>query len=435
MNYREALDFLFSLEFLGIRLGLRNISRLLRELGDPQHSFLSIHIAGTNGKGSTAAMVESVLRSSGYRTGLYTSPHLFDFRERIRVNGRPIPARKVSQGLTTIEPSLRRCRSTFFEAATTLALHHFREACVEVAVIEVGMGGRLDATNVISPLCTIITDIDKDHTEFLGHSLERIAAEKAAIIKEGGTVITSVTQPSIMRLLKGECRRKGARLYATTKECHLEVGEMRAEGSRLNLRTPHHSLADLHCPLSGRHQFRNLAAAILALDALDQAGLSISAQAMKDGIAKTVWPGRLHILRRDPLCILDGAHNPGGIRVLRDALGELFSYRHLVLVLGVMASKDYSEMVRTIVPLASHVIVTRPHMERALDAHILAEEVSKHASHVTVIPSVTRAMNKAMELAGPGDAVCAAGSLFLVGEILKKNVKDLDALFGLDEKK
>lgn len=432
MNYKDAQDFLYGLQAFGIKLGLRNITRLLHEIDDPHRRFPAIHIAGTNGKGSVAALVESVLRTAGYRTGLFTSPHLIDFTERIRVNGRPIPRGKVSAGVALLKPSIQRYRCTFFEAATALAFHHFCEEQVDVAVVEVGMGGRLDATNVISPLCTIITDIDNDHTDYLGDRLRNIAQEKAAVIKENGLVITSVTDPEIMEVLNATCHRKGATLYTTAEHCSLKVREVTPGGSLLDARAHFRSYPDLQLPLVGRHQLRNLGAALLALDVLRENGFAASELTIKEGVARTAWPGRLQILQERPLFILDGAHNPGGIRALKGALQELFTYDNLILIFGVMANKNYSEMVETIVPLARRVVVTKPMMDRALDCEVLAEEVRRITPCLETAPSVAKAVRRALELAGPKDGVCAAGSLFLVGEILKMRARSVDALFGLN---
>lgn len=431
MNHRDAIRFLYGLQIFGIKLGLRNITRILREIGNPHRQFQSIHIAGTNGKGSSAAIIESVLRSAGYKTGLFTSPHLFDFSERIRVNGVPIPRRSVSRGVEILKPYIERFRCTFFEAATALSFQHFLNEGVEVAIVEVGMGGRLDATNVLSPLCTIITDIDHDHTEYLGHTLKRIAREKAAVIKRGGRVITSVTDPDILEVLQTICRKNEATCYPTGEHCKIRAKELTSEGSLVDLQTPYHSYRGLTFSMLGRHQLRNLNAAILALDLLSENGLNIRSKNIREGVASAVWPGRLQVLGKDPLFIVDGAHNPAGMQTLVKALGELFTFEDLVLIIGVMADKQYKEMIQSIVPLASKTIVTKPKMDRALDQHTLAQEVNKISNHTEIASTVSRAVKKALELAGPNDAVCAAGSLFLVGEIVKRKYGRVNTLFGI----
>ena len=432
MTYRDALRFLYGLQIFGIKLGLRNITNVLGDIGNPHNYFQAIHIAGTNGKGSTAALIESVLRSAGYKTGLFTSPHLFDFTERIRVNGRPIPKRKVSSGIDVLKPYIEHYRCTFFEAATALAFRHFCKEQVDVAIVEVGMGGRLDATNVISPLCTVITDIDSDHTEYLGEELKSIAQEKAAVIKEGSIVVTSVTQPEAKKVLRTSCIKRGATLYPTSESCSITTKEISFRGSRIDIRTPFGSHTDLHIPLLGRHQLRNAAAAILATDVLNGDGFRVSERDVKEGIAGTTWPGRLQILKHSPLFLVDGAHNPGGMQALKEALLELFTYKNLILVFGVMSNKRYAEMLKTIVPLARHVILTKPNMERALDCHVLVEEVHRLTSQFEVVPSVNRAVRKALTKADPRDIVCAAGSLFLVGDILKSRLRRVETLFGLN---
>lgn len=432
MNYKDAIDYLYGLQIFGMKLGLRNITHVLREIDNPHTCYGTVHIAGTNGKGSTASLVESVLRSAGYKTGLFTSPHLFDFTERIRVNGKPIPKRKVSVGVERIKPYIEKYRCTFFEAATALAFHHFHREQIDVAVVEVGMGGRLDATNVVSPLCTIITDIDNDHTEYLGNKLGTIALEKAAVIKENTPVISSVTHSEILEVLQTTCNRKGAQLYLTSEQCTLTIRETSTDGSLLDIRTPYHSHSGLRLPLIGRHQFRNLTAAVLALEVLNQDGFAISKANVKNGISRSTWPGRLQVLQKNPLFIADGAHNPGGIRALKDALQELFTYSRLILIFGVMANKNYREMAELIVPLTDHTVVTRPNMNRALDCRTLAKEVSRHTPNVEIANSVSQAVQRARRSSGPEDAVCAAGSLFLVGEILKSRFKRVNALFDLN---
>jgi dihydrofolate synthase/folylpolyglutamate synthase len=299
-------------------------------------------------------------------------------------------------------------------------------------VIEVGMGGRLDATNVLTPLCTIITDIDYDHTQYLGSTLKEIALEKAAVIKRQGNVVTSVTDPDILTTLRTICQKQEAALYSTEHECTVRSRAMTSEGSIVDIRTPFHSYRGLRIALPGKHQLRNASAAVLALDLLGNNGLKLRQKNVREGVANTVWPGRLQVLQRDPLFIVDGAHNPAGIIALKEALIELFSYESLILILGVMADKQFTDMIRTIVPLAGRTIVTKPKMDRALDEQLLAREVHKVSTAVETAPSVSKAVKRALELAGPGDAVCAAGSLFLVGEILKERFGQADALFGLN---
>jgi dihydrofolate synthase/folylpolyglutamate synthase len=431
MNYRDAIGFLYGLQTFGIKLGLRNITNVLQEIGNPHKHFRTIHVAGTNGKGSTAALLESVLRTAGYQTGLYTSPHLFDFSERIRVNGSPIPRRKVSKGVDLLKPYIERYRCTFFEAATALAFHHFSQEEVDVAIVEVGLGGRLDATNILSPLCTIITDIDHDHTEYLGHTLKQIAQEKAAVIKKHGTIITSVNDPEILKILQTVSRKQEAALYPAAEHCTFRAKEMTSEGSRVDIQTPFHSYEGLRLSLPGEHQLRNLSAAILTLDLLSENGLPIRRKNVRDGVAGTIWPGRLQVLQRKPLFIVDGAHNPAGMRALKEALKGLFTYEHLILILGIMENKKYTEMVHSIVPIATHTIVTRPKMDRALNLQTLAQEVRTISNQVETTSTVSRAVKRAFQLAGPNDAVCAAGSLFLVGEIVKSKFGRANELFGL----
>ena len=300
MNYQDAIRFLYGLQVFGIKLGLRNISSVLRDLGHPQDAIPAIHIAGTNGKGSTAAIIESILRQAGYKTGLFTSPHLFDFTERIRVDGRPVQKRRVSQGIEILRPYVEKYRCTFFEAATALAFQIFHREAVDIAVVEVGMGGRLDATNVVSPVCTVITDIDHDHSEYLGRTLKEIAREKAAIIKDGNTVVTSVDNPEVVDVLRTVCSKNNARLYTTRESCQVTEKRITFNESRIDARTPRRSYANLRLHLAGRHQIANLRAALLTVDLLHEKGFPVAKKHVTEGVTGAVWPGRLQILRNDP---------------------------------------------------------------------------------------------------------------------------------------
>jgi len=437
-NYSAALDYLFGLQRFGIKLGLTHITALLQHLGNPHQKFPSIHIAGSNGKGSTAAFLSSILQRAGYRVGLYTSPHLVDFSERIQINSLPIAkervialTEKIREGVETmarrgelwalLDPSRRpqgfdpsRATITFFEFTTAMAFSYFWEERVEIGVIEVGMGGRLDATNVLDPLASLIASISLEHREYLGKTLWRIAQEKAGIIKTGRPLFTIAHQPRVLKIFEERCRELKAPLYVFGREFRAKrerSGSMVFEGRRC--RWPHLSLG-----LLGRHQIRNAALALAAVEFLQESGWTIQESHVREGLREVRWPGRLELVARKPKILLDGAHNPGAARVLRRALEEEkdFRRRRLFLVIGVMADKDIRRMMGYLVPLANVVILTRPQMERAASLARLREEAHPFQKPMVEIEEVGAAVQYALSQAGEEDLVVISGSLFTVGE-------------------
>ncbi len=407
----DPLQYLESLKGAGIRPGLGPVKRLLKRLGNPQDRYRSILVGGTNGKGSTAASLASVLQTAGYRVGLYTSPHLVDFRERIRVNGILIPG-------STLCDLIRRVRRadvegvTYFEFATVLAMIHFARCRVDVAVLEVGMGGRLDATNVVRPELSIISNIARDHAEYLGYRLEDIAREKAGIIRRRGVCITAARQSPVIAVIDRVCRQQGARMLRIGREFRI-----RAEtGGSFHFRGPGLEMRKLSLALTGPHQRENAALALGALGVLRGKGFQISDKAVRLGLASVRWEGRLERVAEHPTILLDGAHNAAGSAALRRALGE-FKFRRIILVLGILADKDYRGIVRRLAPLAHRVIVTRPPDNRALAPELLAAEAVRWCSRVDIVAKPRYAVVRARELAGADDVICIAGSLFLVGAV------------------
>lgn len=434
-DYQETLDYLFGLQRFGIKLGLANITALLRHLGNPHSGLVAVHIAGSNGKGSTAAFLTSILRPSGRRVGLYTSPHLIDFSERIQVDGIPIATEKVVYFTNLIrevvekmaqdgelwpadEPRLpakdfnpQKATITFFEFTTAMAFLHFREAKVDITVLETGMGGRLDATNVIDPVLSLITPISPEHQQYLGRTLIQIAGEKAGIIKPGRPLLTSATQPRVLSLFRKKCAELSAPFYAWKKDFSAkEVGH-----GEILFKGRSHQWNDLHLGLAGEHQVVNASLALAAAEVLMESGLDIEEKHIRNGLRATKWGGRLEWIETLRV-LLDGAHNPAATRVLRKALQEGFPRRRLLLVVGIMADKEISRMMADLVPLADLVILTRPRMDRAATLDLLREQAAPFAKPMAEIADVGQALDHALTQAGEEDLVLVSGSLFTVGE-------------------
>ncbi len=403
MTYATAVSYLLSVgqELRGVKFDLANVSRLLEELGHPQLSWDSIHVAGTNGKGSVAAMLESVLRVAGYHTGLYTSPHLVRVNERIRVAGREISDADfaaVSENVLGVVERLLAAGAlprhpSFFECLTAIGFEHFRRAGCRIAVLEVGMGGRLDATNVVRPLVSVITPVDFDHEAYLGHALEQIAFEKAGILKEGGVAVSAVQRPEAAAVIERVARERNCRL------------RMVDGGS------------PLPTALRGRHQSANAALVVAAVEELRRQGLNISAQALAEGLATVRWPGRLEWLEGRPGLLLDGAHNPAGARALWAYLQESLEGAEWALLFAAMRDKAIAEMADLLFPPARAVVLTRPQQRRAATPEAIAAVAGHLNPCVVQQENVAQALRAARALAGPDGAVVVTGSLYLVGEI------------------
>ncbi|MBI5328778.1 MAG: bifunctional folylpolyglutamate synthase/dihydrofolate synthase [Deltaproteobacteria bacterium] len=521
--YNKTMEYLYSLERLGIHLGLARMKAILKSLDNPQDKLNIIHVGGTNGKGSTSAMIESILMKTGYKVGLYTSPHLFRFNERIRVNGREIPDRKIAELVERIRqrveakveakakakesPNLS-LNLTFFEFTTAMAFLYFAEEKVDIAVMEVGLGGRLDATNVGKPLVSVITNIAKDHESILGGRISDIAFEKAGIIKRGGILISGETKPAALKVLNSACKKKGAVFYRLDRDFFIEQWSNGATEQRRNRKadssapslgwvpprfpdslTFHLSpftftgrrwvYKNLQINLLGRHQHLNAACALAAAEVLEEKGYTIPEIAVRKGLASVYWPGRLEIVSRRPLIVLDCAHNPAGAEVLREALLDLrFTiyelrippplspsgggqgeenrkskivnhklYKRLFLVLGIMADKDIKGIVLKLAPLAHTVILTRPKTERAASLEMLYQEIMElritnydlRIEGTTPLPPLIRGNNRkskilnrklkimliedvadacrtTVSMANADDIICVSGSVFTVGE-------------------
>ncbi len=415
-TYQQSLDYLYGLERFGMIFGLTQVSRILEAIGNPHQEIQAIHIGGTNGKGSTAAMIASILQKEGYRVGLYISPHLIRFTERIKVNGKEIEKEEVARLTEWMRKKIEEAGITppftFFDFTTAMAFYYFIEKRVDLSVVEVGLGGRLDSTNVIDPLLSIITNISKDHEEQLGRSLLSIAREKAGIIKKGRPLITAVTQPHVLRLFSTICKEKRSPLFKVGKDFRHE----RCEDGSFNYEGIHHKLWGLHLNLKGPHQILNATTALGALEVLEDLGYPISIEAMVEGLKEVEWPGRLEVVCQSPKVILDGAHNPAGASVLKNALREEFQYQHLILLIGMMKDKDMKSVLHQLVPLADHVILSRPHSERAASPQLLKQVLGRNGNKVEVIEDLHKAIARGLSLTGGQDLFCITGSLYTVGE-------------------
>ena len=408
------------------KFGLGNISILASDLGDPHLSIPCVHIAGTNGKGSTAAMLESILRAAGLRTGLYTSPHLEIINERIRINGQSISNEDFADAWTRIQGLIESLMAsgslaahpTFFECVTAMAFATFAALGVEFAVYEVGLGGRLDATNIVEPDVAIITSIDFDHENFLGHSIEEIAAEKAGIIKPGAQVVSSVERPEARAVIARRCADQGARLFDVDEEWRMERVET-MDGFYSAVASATHSGVSLALApgLPGRFQLRNALAATSAASLLAKRGFTVSDKAIVRGVSAAQWPGRLERLGDHPAVYLDGTHNPAGARALAQFWEENFAGRRIVLVYGAMRDKAVDEIAGLLFPRANCVILTEPRQPRAVSATLLQEMTGHLSKKTIVIRDPAEALAHAISIAGPEDAVFATGSLYLAGDL------------------
>ena len=423
MAYRDTLAYIYSYtnyerkglpKYTATHYDLARIEALLARLGNPHREFKSLLIAGTKGKGSTAAFSESMIRAAGYRTGLYISPHLHTFRERIQVGGELISEAEVIRLTEKLKPSLEAIEGlTAFEAITAMAFYAFAEADVQVAVLEVGLGGRLDATNVSNPVVAVITSISFDHTQLLGDTLSLIAREKAGIIRPGALVVSAPQVPEAMTMIEEVCQGRRAELVVVGEE------EYRWQSGRATL---HGQSFDLHgdrywVPLLGRHQLANAVTALAAIDGMEQrTDLTAPLSARQEGLRTTNWPGRFEILGHKPYVVVDSAHNGDSAGKLRMALQDFFPGHHVTLIFGASGDHPYADALRELLPLAHQVFVTRSRHPRAAAPETLAQTVAELGYQATVIASVPDALNVALESSGSNDLICITGSIFTVAD-------------------
>lgn len=415
MTYEEALSYIHSICWKGSKLGLDRTRELLGKLNDPQKELKFIHIAGTNGKGSTAAMLSSILEEAGYRVGLYTSPFINRFNERMQVNHQPIPDEELAALTEYVRPYADAMADspTEFELITALAMVWFARQKCDIVVLEVGMGGELDSTNIIDvPEAAVIAAMGLDHVKELGPTMADIARAKAGIIKEGGRVVSYGGTPEADEVIAAVCRARNASLRQPDFSA-IVPGDFGLEGQTFSYKSWH----GLRIPLVGAYQMNNAAVVLETVEVLRQWGWIISDEAVRQGLADTRWPARFEVLRRDPVFIVDGGHNPHGIRATAESLRRLFPGRKITFVTGVMADKDVEHILGLIVPLAEQFFTVRPDNPRAMDAGELAARIEAMGAKATACASVQDGVDRAIQAEGPHGVACALGSLYMSGEV------------------
>ena len=422
MDTAAALQQLYGLERFGIKLGLDNIRTLLGLVGNPQEGLKAVHVTGTNGKGSVCAYVASVLQTAGYRTGLYTSPHLVRFNERIQVDRVPISDEDLLRLWNGIQPAMRQMdgeravnRPTFFEVTTAMAFEYFRERKVDVAAIEVGMGGRFDATNVLESRVAVVGRVGLEHTEHLGRTVDRIAREKAGIIKASSHAVT--VDQEALPVIQERCQALRVPLTVVGRDVTVERLSQDLSGQRLRVRGPFGSL-EVTTPLVGSFQVENVGLAVAGLTELRTTGIAVPDEAIVSGIAAVRWPARFQKIRENPLVIVDGAHNGPAAAALAAAYREIFGDRKCILVTGILADKDLTSISGSLGPLAQRVVACHPKSHRAYHAEEVASAFRRFAP-VEVIPAVAEAVDRGLAEARSDDIVLITGSIYTAGEALE----------------
>ena len=412
-TYNECLETMYGLRRFGIILGLSTIKWILKGLGNPQDGIRFIHVAGTNGKGSVASALATILNLSGYNVGLYTSPHLVRFNERICINNRMISDENVVASYEAVKSVHHGAREpTFFEFSTAMALYEFGRQNVDWAVIETGMGGRLDATNIIKPALSIVTNISQEHRNYLGNTISDIAREKGGIIKRDIPVITGAKQKRVISILKAIAESQSARFYRFGEAFRVR----RNRNSTFTYIGIDHVWKNMFTGLVGSHQVDNAALTLAACEVLIRDHLDITQKNIKDGLKQNKWPGRLEIISQKPLILLDGAHNFIAARNLSRYLFENLSDRNITLVVGILDDKPYASMLKSLIPLCNKVVLTRPKIDRALGLKTLLSITKKLTKNIDIIPDVEKAVKHAVETTPSKDVICIAGSLYVVGE-------------------
>lgn len=408
----DTLRYLYDLQLFGMKLGLENIRRLCEHASRPQGAYRSFHIAGTNGKGSTCAMLASVLQKAGYRVGLYTSPHIHRFHERIRVNGDMISDEDLIRWTQYFRSEIDKRKCTFFEATTAIAFSYFAEQRIDVAVIETGLGGRLDATNILDPEIAIITSVGLDHTEHLGSTVEAIALEKAGIIKRGSPVVIGWMEPNVKGVFQKESREKSAALFAADDCAQIRNVRVTASGVSFDLDLPDRTISSMETSFHGRHQAENAALVGLALSSLR--AFPISEDVIRAGLREAKWKGRFHVVGTDPLIIVDAAHNASAFEKLLDTLESTYPGRRKHLIIGMLKDKDYRGITERLESGFERIVTVRPNSPRALDAEELARCFRRP---VEAISKTTDALDYLRRRASTDDLIVVSGSHFVLSEV------------------
>ncbi len=418
MTYQEALDYINSTGWKGSVPGLERIKELLDSMGNPERSLRFIHVVGTNGKGSVCAFLSSILTHAGYKTGLFISPFIEVFNERMQINGKNIENDELAQITQFVKPyaDAMSDKPTEFELNTAIAMEYFKRNKCDIVVLEAGMGGEFDSTNVIdTPILAIITAIGLDHTAYLGDSVEKIAKTKSGIIKSGGRVILYKQDEIITNVIKERCKAENASLYISQPEL-IAGNKADLTGQSFN----HPSIGVIHVTMPGKYELNNAAVVIKAIQVLNECGYDISNDDIREGFSKTIWPGRFEVLHQKPPFVLDGAHNPQGAQAAAESIREIFPAEKVILIFGVLADKDYTKMLQYLLEAAREVIVVSPPGTRALEAHKTADEIRKITDgnmHTNVCDNIKDAVCMAFEHSEGELPIFAAGSLYMAGEI------------------
>lgn len=418
-DYHQTIEYLYSLEYSGIKLGLENVSSLLTYLGNPQYKWPAIHIAGTNGKGSTAAFIFSILREAGYKVGLYTSPHLVDFSERIRINEEKISWSAIVKYTRDLKSQIEKRQATFFEATTALAFKYFADQKIDIAVIETGLGGRLDATNLVKPLLTIITSISFDHQRYLGNTLPQIAYEKAGIIKTGVPCITFQQDLIILKVFQTRARQVGADLFIIDPQKQIEVISSNLYGSVFDLVLPQGTLSNLKITLAGDFQILNAALAVEGVFRLPSA-FTCSENHIRNGLVKATWPARFQRIAENPLTILDVAHNADGFKKILSFISKQAPSQKIWGIVGISRDKDYQIIADIMNTFIYKIGLVSNFSARSLDADILLSELKHHKPPPEKFENIIEAYSAYRQSAPADDLLLIIGSHYLVGEFLKK---------------
>jgi dihydrofolate synthase/folylpolyglutamate synthase len=425
-EYQEAVDWLFQVRRFGPERTLDPIRLLAAMIGDPQNSFKAIHITGTNGKGSTSAMIASILRAAGYSVGLFTSPHLDRFTERIVVDSDEIPEEDVVRLTKLIRPLVEslndepeKVRPLFFDIVTAMAFKYFEERRVDFAVLEVGMGGRLDATNVVKSLVSVITNISLEHMQVLGDTVLKIAYEKAGIIKPDSVLVTATQDDSVYALFEETCKKLNTEIHRVGGDITFKSLSKDLDGQSFEVKGLRGSYI-LYTPLLGGYQLFNAATAVGAVEVLIRYNIDVSGSPIAKGLASVEWPGRLEVVQRSPLVVLDSAKDAEATRALAEAVGEL-PHRRLIMVVSISSDKNIPEMIANLARVADHFIVTSHSvMGRAAEREELGREIEKHGKPWESVERVDDAVRCALEEAGKGDMIIVTGSVFAVGEARRR---------------
>lgn len=423
MNYKEAIEYINDKAKFGSRLGLDSIGELLNLLGNPQEKLKCIHIGGTNGKGSTSSFISSILMESGYDVGIFTSPYIERFNERIQKNKEDIPDEILANITCEIKEKCNMMvekgldHPTTFEIITAIAFIYFRRENVDFVVLEVGLGGRYDSTNIIkNNIATVFSHINMDHIDILGDTLGKIAYQKAGIIKEGSLIVSYPQEEEVESVLKAESVNLNGEFHILKSE-NIKIKSMDEKGSVFDYKDEFRYIENIKINMLGEHQIYNSSLAIKTLINLEGKGLiTLSEENIKKGLLKTKWPARLELLMDKPKFVIDGAHNLDAAKVLSNAL-DLFEYDKLILGLGILSDKEYGKVVKELVEKADIIVVTEVNMPRKLEAEELGIEVSKYNTNVYIEKDIEKAIKKSLELASDNDLIVFAGSLYLVGEI------------------